>query len=537
MSLRNKILSVFCVLTLALAGCGGSGGDDSFSLGNGDGDFGGGGSSDSSGGSSEDSSDDSSSDDSGGGSGSSGSGTSSVSYLPLSVYEAFSAYSGFSADGLFQGDGSAPFISEYLINPVSASNLAPVTDAVTNDYVVTIDSIEIDASESFPILQKVIGTPVTLRTALVFDVSDSTDSVDIAALVTEAKAYVAAAQASANEIIAEQEFVVWAFGQSIEELTSGFTSNTAAVETALDLVETRFNSGALGTSSNLHRAVVEVIGRFSDDTYDFSVDGDNDLVDTATDEGVELSQMAVFSSGPDTFLEMTADLMANAISSQSFLVYDTSSSDNTATTFLKKPVFYYVVGDEDQGTVYENLSTDAEALTYLTLSAGAYSFSDDLIQEQIDAIEARIDLDNQYMYRYAFLPRIGDHEIIFTSNSSGYNYSLTSSYAAADLLPFAALGTPEEELASLVEITGPEGEFLSNGEASLAEVSTFGFATRWTNTTYGAGDYSWSLPAGSATLTVNGDGTATISAKTTSTVTLRLTNTIRGESADIVISD
>jgi len=237
-----------------------------------------------------------------------------------------------------------------------------------------------------------------------------------------------------------------------------------------------------------------------------------------------------------SFLEMSVDQMVNAIGSQGFLQYEGSAADNNS-VFTKKPIFYYVVGDDDNGVLYANLSAEVEVLNYLNLNAGAYDFDAGLVAAQIAAIESRVDLDNQYMYRFAFLPRVGDHTVVFSSNSNGFNYSLTSTYAAADLVPFAALGTPADVLASLVEITGPNGEFLANDEASLAEVQTFAAATRWVNETYTAADYSWAIVAGTATLTDNGDGTATVSDKVSATVTLRLTNAARGETADIVIGD
>lgn len=510
-----KVFSAVVFSIFVLVGCSGSDGDD-FGLGNGSGDF----EQSGSGGSGGDSDDEE---------------TTNVSYRPLAVYEAYSDFSGFASDGLFQGESAFPFIQVFLINPINATTLNSTSSAVVDDYKVEIDDVEIDDTESFPTLQRVVGNTTFLRTALVFDVSGSVDEVDIAALVAEAKAYVAAAQSNGDETIATQEFVVWAFGRDVEELTAGFTSDPVAVNAALDLVETRFNAGTLGSTSNLHLAVLQAVGRYIDGTYDFSADGDNDLVDIATTNGVVLSQMAIFSSGNDTALSVESDLMVRAIQSQGFLTYDLAAP--SASEFLNKPVFYYVVGGDTAGEAYETLSEESEELGYLTLNGGSYSFSDDLIQNQIDAIDSRVDRDNQYLYRYAFLPREGDHTAVFSSKAANFNYSLTIDFTAAGLLPFAALGTPAEELASLVEITGPNGEFLSNSAASIAEVSTFAPATRWVNTEYAAGDYSWSVQSGTITGTANADGTYTVSTIGAGTNVLRLTNTITGHVADLTLVD
>ena len=466
---------------------------------------------------------------SGGGSGASpGSGPTgplNTSYVPLLVFEAFADFSGLGQDGLFLSDGLDPFVEIFLINPVNATTLESVDTAITSDYEVTVDDIEISEDESFPSLQKVLGLPTSLRTALLFDVSGSVKDVDIDALVAEAKTYIAAAKASADTTISTQVFTVWAFGQRIEELTAatGFTGNTVALEAALDQVAARFKSGALGVTSNLHRAVVQSIGRYNDGTaYDFSADGNNDLADRTTRNFVGLSQLVMFSTGGDTFLEMDIALMTRAIQSQSFISYDQASS---AAVSLYKPVIYYVVGGTSNGDTYGALSALAENTTQLVLSAGVYSFSSDLVQKQINAIGRRIDLNNAHIYSFAFAPRIGDHTQIFTSKSDNFNYSLTRNYPAADFIGDGSPGTPADVLASLVEITGPNGEYLALKIASFSEVATFVPETRWVNTSYTAVDYTWTITGGSGI--ENPDGTYTVNSITPPT-TLRLDNTTLG---------
>jgi hypothetical protein len=358
------------------------------------------------------------------------------SYVPLLVFEAFDDFSGIGTDGVFLSDGYDPFVEVFVVNPINATTLDSIDDAVASDFEVTVDDLEIGELESFPRLQKVLGSTISLQTALMFDVSGSVSSADIDALVAEAKAYITAAKASTNQTIANQLYAIWAFGQTIEELTpAGFTSNTATINAALDDVVLRFDNVTLGATSNLHRAIVQSIGRYNDigpPVYDFGADGFNDLVDITTRNFVNLGQLVFFSSGGPTFLEMDQELMTRAIQSQSFISYDEASSASDGSVSRYKPVFYYVVGGTSAGDTYQALREISEVTTQLVLSAGAYSFSAGLVQNQIDAIDARIDLDNMHIYSYAFVPRIGGHTRIFTSKSDNFNYSLTGDYDAAE---------------------------------------------------------------------------------------------------------
>jgi len=491
--------------------------------------------------------------------------TSDFSYYSLAVYEPSTDFSGFELDDLVQGEGAYPYIDIMLINPVVASTLASTNLATASDYSYTVDDLEADPTESLPVLQKVIGSTANLDTALVFDVSGSVSGVDFAALVAEAKAYVTAAQASTDPLIANQQYVVWAFGKFIAELTDGFTSDINAINAALDLVEQRRNDtllgnvNSLGLTSNLHKAIVESIGRYQDDTYDFRdsstvADDDNDLIDSASSNGIALSQMVLFSSGPDTFLEVEQSLMVRAIQSQGFPRFE-----GTERVYTNKPIMYYVIGGVNQGVAYSELSKESEITEYLTLNAGAYSFSSSLIQNQLDAVEARLDLSNQYVYRTAFLPRVGDHSIVFKSNSSVYESTLTSQIKAEDLAPYINIGTPAEVLSSrmdyvdvaldpadpdrffeangLVEITGPNGEYLSAYSASLAVVSTFLPATRWVNDEYASDDYAWSFPDGDGVGALNANGSYTVNSITGVSAKLQLENTILGYTTFITITN
>jgi hypothetical protein len=120
------------------------------------------------------------------------------------VFEAFDDFSGMGRDALFVKDIFFPWIEAIVINPIDATTLESIGDAVVSNYQVTVDDIEISEDENFPVLQKVLGSPTYLQTALVFDVSGSVLDADIDALVAEAKAYVATAKASSNQAITSQ---------------------------------------------------------------------------------------------------------------------------------------------------------------------------------------------------------------------------------------------------------------------------------------------------------------------------------------------
>lgn len=486
-----------------------------------------------------------------------------ISYLPLIVFEAYKEFSGADQDNIFQGDAwlyvvpddeeaevddnSDPtvynaYIDATVINPIDASNLQSITTAAATDYKVTVDGVDIDSSESYPLLQKMIGVESQLVTALVFDLSDSVTGVDINALVTEAKSYVANAKAHSNPLIKNQAFVVWAFARNVEELTDGFSTDTAEINTALDAVVTRYNNrlsdGGVGTVSNLHKAIVEVIGRFEGTvnnlSYNFRGDGDNDLFDTVSNSGVQLSHMVVFSSGPDTYLQFDQNTMIKAIKSQSLLKYDpTSGGSNDTMVSYYKPIFYYVVGGANPGTAYSAISDVAETATNLNLDSGAYDFDAELISNQIAAIDKRIELNNQFLFRFAIVPRIGDHSIVFSSKSTGYNYSLASTFNGSESI--ANIGSPDMVLPTLVEITGASGEYICNRTIELSEENTFAPATRWTAEVYDSGDYSWSITDGAGS--TNSNGTFTVTSVMGEAARLTLTNTVLGHSTYIYVTN
>lgn len=469
---------------------------------------------------------------------------SGVSYLPQMVLEVYAAFSGAEMEGKFDASYQYPFISAVLINPIDASTLESVTTAVATDYQIVVDDIAMDFAEAQPMLQPVIGLDYQFVTALVFDLSESTRAVgvDIQALVDEAKAYVDMAQASSDPTTANQLYTVWAFGTEVRELTSSFSGDNATVDAALDQVVALYNSGELLGTSNLNRAIVEVIGRYNEDDYDFGpADGEvgipNDLVDgvyfdggaergAAYAEYIQLSQLVLFATGPDTASEFNLDIMIQAIESQSLIRYDeTALANSNETEYLGKPVFYYSVGGSGGAvTVYEQLQENAEVTRALSLTADSYSFAETLIEDQQNSLTRRFNPGTQFLFRFPFLIREGDHSLVFSSKTAGYNYALTYTIERGDLDP--TIGTPQDELDSeftyLVEIAGPNGEYISNDSISFAEAQTFTPMTLWTTGSYDVSDYSWSIDSG--TMTLNSDGSVTVTSIVGTSATLTLVN-------------
>lgn len=459
-----------------------------------------------------------------GGTGFESTGNPSVSFVPKAPFERFSSFSDLSEDGVYQGNVVFPLVFQYLITPVSSSSFQPIAGVRASDYLVTINGVPVDPRENFSMLQKVVGAPVSLRTALVFDVSSSVDQIDMEKLIEEAKRYIEQAEQSTNPAVANQEYVIWAFAREVESIIRNFTADNEQINQGLDTVLDRFKTGVLGSSSNLHRAILQAVGRYVDEGegLDFRSDGDNDLVDTTSNTNIRLSQLVLFSAGTDTFQEIEQSLMVDAIQSQGFAKLGSADID---AELMNKPVFYYVVGGDNSGSAYTALADEAEKVTQLQLQSDRYTFAEGLVNDQISAIEARVNLNQLYLYRFGFLPRLGEHEVVFESPGTDSSRRLTTDVTEEYLEQRINLGTPAEELATLVEITGPNGEYLAESKASFSAVKTFGAATRWVNEAFNADSYEWAILSGAAQGRANANGTFTITSKEPGDVVLQVRNT------------
>src|SRR5690606_1612289 len=163
-------------------------------------------------------------------------------------------------DGLFKGLEFYPRIQAHLIAPVNGRTLAAVTNPSLSDYQLTIAGQPVNG-EHQPRLQKVLGLPVKLRTALVVDTSASMNAVDKAALVAEIKNYIAAVKASTNPTIRDQKFTLWVFASEVVPLVANFTDDATELETALDAI----NWIGQGDFSAVYQAIVAAVGSYAGD--------------------------------------------------------------------------------------------------------------------------------------------------------------------------------------------------------------------------------------------------------------------------------
>lgn len=477
------------------------------------------------------------------------SGTSDLTYFPLHVYMQGDNY--VSAD-VFEGIWFDPMIHGYMIAPVNASTLQAAQDPDVGEFVVTVDGDDVDSVEQGLMLQPVLGLAVNLNTAIIIDTSGSTQAVDRAALIQEVKDFINLAQASSDSTISSQTFTIFAFGTDILSYVGSLTNDVSVLEAALDDIENDW--GDLGEASSVYGSIFFAIGSYADgatlesgatvavDTVDDLVDGyafNNDWLSGRTQlNGVNLSSVVLFSAGPNTRTDYQAADAKAAIEWQSFIVYDdeaakesydSTDSESSAlqdgTALLPKPVIYVSLGSNADAGV-SSLSSyviDTDSETDFS------GIAEQIISSQQSAVALRTRPENQYLVRYAMHARYGDHELIFASDTDGYNYTLTTKLTDMD-------GTIPDG-APAVEIAGPDNAYLANGAVSLDDASTLYPATRWTATEYTASDYSWTV--GGSARAASSDGSITLtSADAGSTVVLTNNSLSTGTTtASIVVTN
>lgn len=452
--------------------------------------------------------------------------TNNVSFLPLMTYELYSEWSGMDNNSLvYQIEN--PFINHFMITPVNATTLEPIDNASISDYSISEDGIPLNPKANFQMLQKVLGNQVWLDTAIVVNTSAAMSSVDKAAFIAEIKDFVSKTRNSTDTTIATQRFTVWGFdgGQKegdggIQRETVGFANNVADANTALSTVLTKWQDGSyqVAGSNHAYDAVIEAIGRFVGNgpfgveedlrdplEFDNNYELYDDLTDRFTSDAIIVSNVVLFSAGYSDTNRFDGDTMIKALNAQSLSKYDTDSAPSGATTATKdlgKALIYVVPPGESKDDVIEGVATATIDATY---SNGEYSFADDIIAQQIDAITARINRNNQYLVRYASSVRAGTgHTGELKTRTSDESYGYTISWKIdRDDVPDELLNMPTPE----VEITGANNEYLSADTAYLSEINTFYPATRWTNTQYASDDYEWNS---TLTFTTNTDGSITI---------------------------
>jgi len=465
-----------------------------------------------------------------------------ASYYPLQFYLTGEGY--VAESGVFRGIWFSPLIHGYVISPVNANTLEPLDAPSISNYSLTVDEEPVTEAEQGLLMQKVVGLPVNLHTAILIDTSPSNSAaagVDVSALVAEVKDFIATAQASDNPVIANQEFTLVAYagsGAGIEDVVPDLTADAAVLNAALDALPATWDDR--GSSSATYEAIVKAVGRYQgagtggiSSDVDFFADDLDDLTEGFTYNGnflsnnayqltgLDIASIVLISAGDNTntqaFFKADAQL---ALEWQSLLQYDEESDDgsdndsgdssdsgssateNSATITVGKPLIYVSVSDSETAPS-ANIAELASAVID-TDSLTSFSFANQVVTAQENALDNRLKADNQYLVRYVMFERDGTHETIFASKSDGYNYALTTDIDFSD---GGFLSVPQAEPS--VEIAGPKNAYLPAGNVSLANVTTLYPATRWTVATYEPADYSWTV--GGSPRNKNGDGSITIS--------------------------
>lgn len=456
---------------------------------------------------------------------------SSVTYFPLQFLMSGSEYT--DLDGYFSSVNTNPLIKGYIVAPVDSTTLEPLASPKISDYILTVNGEDVDAAEQGLMMQKIIGLPVSLRTALLVDTSGSITSqgIDKTAYINAVKNYIASAQSSTDPVIRDQQFTLWAYanaGSGVEPLVGTFTANATTLNNALDGLLAANAWDDRGTFTATYEAIVKAIGWYTgsgsggasvaldmkNDTWDDLYDRYTFNADDTQITGVNVSSVVLFTAGPNTTQQTfwKEDALA-ALQWQSMLTYaeqaetentDTQVEDDVTvvdseTALVPKPLIYVSLGTNGPD---DNIAELAAAVID-TNSNSTFSVSSQVIAAQQNAVGIRIRPDNQYFVRYALSERDGKHEIIFSSKSGGYNYSLK---ADLDLSDGSFLAIPQAS--PTAEITGPSNAYLPEGDISLSNLTRLYPATRWSPETFSASDYSWTIDG--VTQMKNSDGSIDI---------------------------
>ena len=153
-----------------------------------------------------------------------------------------------------------------------------------------------------------------------------------------------------------------------------------------------------------------------------------------------------------------------------------SEAIQEGTALLSKPMIYVSLGTPAPDTDLSDMS----AAVIDTNSWSDFSgTAEQIVSAQQDMVRLRTRNSNQYMIRYVVPERSGTHELVLTSNTSGFNYALTT---LLDL----TLAAPEPFAQPMVEISGPGDAYLVGDVVSLEDATRLFPNTRWTTQEYGA---------------------------------------------------
>ncbi len=468
-----------------------------------------------------------------------------VSYLPLMTYINDSAWYDDENSDVYLNYGRSPFINNFTINPVDSRTLAAVTDTEASDFSITEDDLPVNPKVSFPLLQKIIGNQLAVRSAIIINTSGAMAGVDKDAFIQGIKNYVIAAKAHSDYYIANQAYTVWGYSGTVVEETTGATSDLTDINVALDSVLAKWKTETYEASSgsnHTYDAIVEAIGRYNGpseftgaadlefrDSTTAAAD-DNDLIEYITPDYILASNVLLFSRGYGTPNNFGSAFAEKALTAQSTKIYDPTSVGAGANTdtLLKAMPLIYVVPD-DSSDLDDFLSSLAASTINTGISGGKYEFSDQVIASQRSGLGQKDGLSNQHVLRWASAIRSGEgHNVSVKTRTADDEYGFTLSYKI-DLNPANLAAMPDPQ----VEITGANNEYIaanlisSDYDSAITYanlISNFYPATRWTNQVFDvAADYQW-VATPPASITINADNSASIASGASYPITLTLTN-------------
>jgi hypothetical protein len=466
-----------------------------------------------------------------------------VTFLPLSILETSSDYSGFEDDNIYRTQRDYPYISKYLVSVFDSTTLTS-TAGIIDDFLITENGTVVDPLESFPILQPIGAIPTYLHTAIVIDVSNSVKAtVGLNPIITETKEMITAMKASSDSVIANQRFSIWAFGRNVQEITSGFTADATALNSALDSILTV----DVKEGSNLKQAIIEAIGNYNGEGGDGS-NGDfafrdsgstnNDLIEEVNTDRIQLSSLILITSGSDNLNVFEDDQVKTALESQSQVIFDTATSSGagtvSATKNFGKPFITVLVGNDAVTSVV--ITNNASNVINLKKVTGELDYAAQVVSFQTKLITQRKRESDRNVLRYASPLRQGTHEGVLSTSAVDFKYSLTHE------IKFQApqtVGMPSEvyipQQVTSVEIVGENNQYLQN-VININNTNTFYPATRWTSNQFAISDYVWQLNGAvqSSDLTT---GAVTIDpASISSSSILSLTNNAISETKNIQLT-
>ena len=394
--------------------------------------------------------------------------TSTVTYYPLQFFLQGSNYV---TEDVFDGVWFDPMIHGYVISPVDQDTLEPV-DADVDEFLLSIDGELVDAAEQGLVMQRLLGLPVSLDTAILIDTSGSSSNIEsVSNLFQEVRDFIATARASSNPAIRNQRFIIWEFNDQVNAVTTSLSTDDAALNTALNGMQSSWDP--IAGTSGVYEAIFYAIGSYLPDAVlerqtEVRTDGIPDLVDSyiynadygsgrTRLDGMRLTNVVLFASGRNTKQDVSMLDAEEALAWQSLVVYedvaeeegeDGSTDEDTlgedeepvedteqseaiqeGTALLSKPMIYVSLGTPSPDTDLSSMSASVIDTNSWSDFSGT---AEQIITAQQDIIRLRTRNSNQYMIRYIVPERGGRHDIVLTSNTSGFNYALTTDLNLVD---------------------------------------------------------------------------------------------------------